>query len=33
VPMPYSKPLERAALPNKDAIVQAARAVVPTMAR
>ena len=30
VPMPYSKPLERLAMPNKDAIVQAAKAIVPT---
>ena len=29
VPMPYSKPLERLAMPNKDAIVQAAKAIVP----
>ncbi len=29
VPMPYSKPLERLAMPNKDAIVQAAEAIVP----
>jgi pyruvate dehydrogenase E1 component beta subunit len=29
VPMPYSKPLERAALPNKDNIVNAVRAIVP----
>ena len=29
VPMPYSKPLERLAMPNKDAIAQAARAIVP----
>jgi pyruvate dehydrogenase E1 component beta subunit len=36
VPMPYSKPLERAALPNKNDIVKAARAIVPaalTLAR
>ena len=29
VPMPYSKPLERLAMPNKDAITQAAKAIVP----
>ena len=29
VPMPYSKPLERLAMPNKDAIAQAAKAIVP----
>jgi pyruvate dehydrogenase E1 component beta subunit len=29
VPMPYSKPLERLAMPNKDAIVQATKAIVP----
>lgn len=29
VPMPYSKPLERAALPNKNDIIAAAKAVVP----
>ncbi len=29
VPMPYSKPLERLAMPNKDAVVQAAKAIVP----
>ncbi len=29
VPMPYSKPLERAALPNKGDIINAARAIVP----
>jgi pyruvate dehydrogenase E1 component subunit beta len=29
VPMPYSKPLERLAMPNKDAIVRAAQAIVP----
>lgn len=29
VPMPYSKPLERLAMPNKDAIAKAARAIVP----
>jgi pyruvate dehydrogenase E1 component beta subunit len=29
VPMPYSKPLERLAMPNKDAIVKAAKAIVP----
>ena len=29
VPMPYSKPLERAALPNKSDIIQAAKAIVP----
>ncbi|GAC1567217.1 MAG: alpha-ketoacid dehydrogenase subunit beta [Ktedonobacteraceae bacterium] len=29
VPMPYSKPLERLAMPNKDAIVNAAKAIVP----
>lgn len=34
VPMPYSKSLERAALPNKSDIVQAAKAIVPaTLAR
>ncbi len=30
VPMPYSKVLERAAIPNKDAIVNAVKAIVPT---
>jgi pyruvate dehydrogenase E1 component beta subunit len=30
VPMPYSKPLERLAMPNKDAIAKAAKAIVPT---
>jgi len=30
VPMPYSKVLERAALPRKDDIVKAAKAIVPT---
>jgi pyruvate dehydrogenase E1 component beta subunit len=29
VPMPYSKPLERTALPNKGDIINAARAIVP----
>src|SRR5947209_5464882 len=29
VPMPYSKVLERAAMPNKDDIVKAAKAIVP----
>src|SRR6266700_3546019 len=29
VPMPYSKVLERAALPNKDDVVNAAKAIVP----
>ena len=29
VPMPYSKVLERAAMPNKSDIVNAARAIVP----
>jgi pyruvate dehydrogenase E1 component beta subunit len=29
VPMPYSKPLERAALPNKGDIAQAVKAIVP----
>ena len=29
VPMPYSKPLERLAMPNKDAIAKAAKAIVP----
>jgi pyruvate dehydrogenase E1 component beta subunit len=29
VPMPYAKPLERAALPNKDDIMQAVKAIVP----
>jgi pyruvate dehydrogenase E1 component beta subunit len=29
VPMPYSKPLETAALPNPRAVVEAARAIVP----
>ena len=29
VPMPYSKPLERLAIPNKDAIAKAAKAIVP----
>ena len=29
VPMPYSKALERLAMPNKEAIVQAAKAIVP----
>ncbi|HVB75619.1 MAG TPA: alpha-ketoacid dehydrogenase subunit beta [Ktedonobacteraceae bacterium] len=29
VPMPYSKPLERIAMPNKDAIVKAAKTIVP----
>ncbi|HLX55974.1 MAG TPA: alpha-ketoacid dehydrogenase subunit beta [Ktedonobacteraceae bacterium] len=29
VPMPYSKPLERLAIPNKDSIVKAAKAIVP----
>lgn len=31
VPMPYSKPLERAALPDKNAIAQAAKAIVPAV--
>lgn len=30
VPMPYSKVLERAALPNKDDIIQTVKAIVPT---
>ncbi len=30
VPMPYSKPLERLAMPNKDSIAKAAKAIVPT---
>jgi pyruvate dehydrogenase E1 component beta subunit len=29
VPMPYSKVLERAAIPNKNAIVNAVKAIVP----
>jgi pyruvate dehydrogenase E1 component beta subunit len=29
VPMPYSKPLERLALPKKDDVVRAAQAIVP----
>jgi pyruvate dehydrogenase E1 component beta subunit len=29
VPMPYSKSLERLAMPNKDAIAKAAKAIVP----
>src|SRR5207245_9078949 len=29
VPMPYSKPLERAALPNYNAIVNAVKTIVP----
>jgi pyruvate dehydrogenase E1 component beta subunit len=29
VPMPYSKVLERAALPNKNDIIQAAKKIVP----
>lgn len=29
VPMPYSKPLERLAMPNKDSIAKAAKAIVP----
>lgn len=29
VPMPYSKVLERAALPNKDAVINAVKAIVP----
>src|SRR5438270_8589034 len=29
VPMPYSKPLERLAMPNKDAVAQAVKAIVP----
>jgi pyruvate dehydrogenase E1 component beta subunit len=29
VPMPYSKSLERLAMPNKDAIIKAAKAIVP----
>ncbi len=31
VPMPYSKSLERLAMPNKDAIVKAAKAIVPAV--
>jgi len=31
VPMPYSKPLERLAMPNKNAIVKAAKAIVPAV--
>ncbi|MBO0790139.1 MAG: alpha-ketoacid dehydrogenase subunit beta [Ktedonobacteraceae bacterium] len=30
VPMPYSKPLERAALPKKEEIINAVKAIVPT---
>lgn len=30
VPMPYSKPLERLAIPRKDDIIKAAQAIVPT---
>jgi pyruvate dehydrogenase E1 component beta subunit len=30
VPMPYSKPLERIAMPNKDAVAGAVKAIVPT---
>ncbi len=33
VPMPYSKPLERAALPNKGDIVNAVKAIVPAAVR
>jgi pyruvate dehydrogenase E1 component beta subunit len=33
VPMPYSKPLERAALPDINDIIQATKAIVPVMAR
>ena len=29
VPMPYSKPLERAAIPKKDDVIQAVQAIVP----
>ena len=29
VPMPYSKVLERAAIPNKNAIINAVKAIVP----
>jgi pyruvate dehydrogenase E1 component beta subunit len=30
VPMPYSKPLERAAIPKKDDVIKAVQAIVPT---
>lgn len=33
VPMPYSKPLETAALPQPDAVVEAARAMIPRQLR
>jgi pyruvate/2-oxoglutarate/acetoin dehydrogenase E1 component len=29
VPMPYSKPLERLAMPDKNAIARAVKAIVP----